>query len=464
MTIQEYFKNDDLACSVWQGKYAQEGETTPNDMHARMAKEFGRIEEKYINDEADVYPKGALSEYAIKRSNLTEERIYSMFKNFNYIVPQGSIMSMLGSNKIGSLSNCLQGDTKVLTRDGFIPIKELAGKEVTIMTKGGSWVTAPFKSYGEQMLYELNLTKGKSDKKTILCTIDHNWFTSRKSGKPILTPTSELKAGKKLHTQLGKGRSGFGISPFGIAHGIYFGDGRHGLIGNSENNAGSIALCGDARALGKYFINPPVETKERICEGGMDRYSNIPNHYAKFPNIRENKAYLYGWLAGYFAADGNIDKKGSCAIHSAKRENIEFIKDICGVLGIYAGEIQQQTVISNLTNRDHTMYKVFIHTNHLTEEFFLLDKHKSRFYQTEKSPAKWEIESVIATGKAEEVFCAEVPDTHSFTIEGNILSGNCFVIGQPQDSYGGILQKDEQLVQLMKRRRSILRSNAGMCW
>ena len=101
------------------------------------------------------------------------------------------------------------------------------------------------------------------------------------------------------------------------------------------------------------------------------------------------------------------------------------------------------------------MYKTFIHTNHLSEDFFLLDKHKSRFYQTEKSPSKWEVESVIATGKADEVFCAEVPETHSFTIEGNILSGNCFVVGQPYDSYGGIMQKDEELAQLMKRRGGV---------
>lgn len=32
---------------------------------------------------------------------------------------------------------------------------------------------------------------------------------------------------------------------------------------------------------------------------------------------------------------------------------------------------------------------------------------------------------------------------------------NCFVIGQPHDSYGGILQKDQELVQLMKRRGGV---------
>jgi ribonucleoside-diphosphate reductase alpha chain len=33
--------------------------------------------------------------------------------------------------------------------------------------------------------------------------------------------------------------------------------------------------------------------------------------------------------------------------------------------------------------------------------------------------------------------------------------GNCFVVGQPVDSYGGILQKDQQLAQIMKRRGGV---------
>lgn len=33
--------------------------------------------------------------------------------------------------------------------------------------------------------------------------------------------------------------------------------------------------------------------------------------------------------------------------------------------------------------------------------------------------------------------------------------GNCFVVGQPEDSYGGIMKKDEELVQIMKRRGGV---------
>lgn len=103
----EYFKGDELAASVWQSKYASEGELTPNDMHKRLAKEFARIENNYeFQKEYSVEQVNALSEYGKNRNELLEEDIYNLFKDFKYIVPQGSIMSQLGVKSIGSLSNC----------------------------------------------------------------------------------------------------------------------------------------------------------------------------------------------------------------------------------------------------------------------------------------------------------------------------------------------------------------------
>ena len=110
MNSKEYFNGDELAASVWEGKYAAGGENNPDDMHRRMAKEFARIEESYLKNNEPIEIVAAkhssLSDYGKSRSFLTEERIYGLFKNFKYIVPQGSIMSMLGVDKIGSLSNC----------------------------------------------------------------------------------------------------------------------------------------------------------------------------------------------------------------------------------------------------------------------------------------------------------------------------------------------------------------------
>jgi len=110
MNSIEYFKGDELAASVWQGKYAAEGENNPDDMHRRMAKEFARIEKQYSDSsepwEIRLVKNENLSRYGKDRKPLVESVIYDLFKDFKYIVPQGSIMSMLGVDKIGSLSNC----------------------------------------------------------------------------------------------------------------------------------------------------------------------------------------------------------------------------------------------------------------------------------------------------------------------------------------------------------------------
>lgn len=107
--LLDYFNNDELAASVWQGKYAQEGEETPDDMHKRLAKEFARVEYKYQEENEESLDYDAmqqLSKYGSERSDLSESSIFNFFKDFKYIIPQGSIMSQLGAKSIGSLSNC----------------------------------------------------------------------------------------------------------------------------------------------------------------------------------------------------------------------------------------------------------------------------------------------------------------------------------------------------------------------
>lgn len=110
----KYFSGDSLAVNVWNDKYKYGNgtpyeERTPDDMHLRMAKEFARIDAVYQIDELKKVVDGDLnlSEYGKTRKDLTVKEIYSLFKDFKYILPQGSVMSQLGNDdQIGSLSNC----------------------------------------------------------------------------------------------------------------------------------------------------------------------------------------------------------------------------------------------------------------------------------------------------------------------------------------------------------------------
>ena len=73
----EYFGGDELATNVFMTKYClrdKKGnfmEKTPDDMHRRLAKEFARMEDKFITR---------------KSNHLTEKEVYSYLKDFKYIV------------------------------------------------------------------------------------------------------------------------------------------------------------------------------------------------------------------------------------------------------------------------------------------------------------------------------------------------------------------------------------------
>ena len=106
-----YFNNDELAATTWINKYALKNnkgeylEKTPDNMHSRMAREFGRMESKFNKK----FSKNeGYSKYGLERKPLTEKSIYNLFKDFKYVIPQGSVMFGLGNNEIvASLSNCI---------------------------------------------------------------------------------------------------------------------------------------------------------------------------------------------------------------------------------------------------------------------------------------------------------------------------------------------------------------------
>ena len=117
-----YFRGDELATSVFLGKYALQDsdgnylELDPNDMHKRLASEFARIESKYPNP-------------------LSYEEIYNLFARFRQVVPQGSPMSGIGNNtKIQSLSNCFVIEAPY---DSYAGILKVDQEQVQIMKRRG---------------------------------------------------------------------------------------------------------------------------------------------------------------------------------------------------------------------------------------------------------------------------------------------------------------------------------------
>ncbi len=153
--LLNYFNGEELPASVWQNKYAEKGEITPNDMHYRMAVEFHEVEKDYQKHE-NPRLKSKLSEYGKNRKNLDLPTIFNLFKDFKYVIPQGSVMSQLGSESIGSLSNCFVIGTPEDSYGGiFQKDEEMAhlmkrrggvGVDISTLRPNGTYVSNAAKS------------------------------------------------------------------------------------------------------------------------------------------------------------------------------------------------------------------------------------------------------------------------------------------------------------------------------
>ncbi|MGX9985677.1 adenosylcobalamin-dependent ribonucleoside-diphosphate reductase [Soonwooa purpurea] len=120
----DYFNGDDLATRVWVNKYALKDsdgnlyETTPDDMHLRIANEIARVEAKYENP-------------------LSAKEIFNLIKNFKYIIPQGSPMTGIGNHfQIASLSNCFVIGNGA-NSDSYGSIMKVDEEQVQLMKRRG---------------------------------------------------------------------------------------------------------------------------------------------------------------------------------------------------------------------------------------------------------------------------------------------------------------------------------------
>jgi len=393
-----------------------------------------------------------------KKAQESAQEMFQRMWDFKFL-PPGRGLWMMGTDfmwsRLGAaLNNCFDGKTEIITRDGVKQIGLLVGTEQELLTTGGKWVKAPIKSFGVQELYKLTLERA-GVQKIIYTTAGHRWFAKdlRKTQTVAIEDTSGVIVKKRQHigykevttvnltehhmmqSVYGSGVNGnVRPSAFGVAHGIAYGDGTTGQ--DSESCGTYLYLCEHKNEeLLEYFPNCPTSfDKEKGVEGAV-RVADLPRFFRRKPSLRESKSYLYGWLAGYFAADGTINTKGNqIYIASSEYDNMLLVRDVCAVLGIGTNSIVQttQTVTHDGIKKKFIGYKIGIMPIHLNEDFFLLSEHKKRFLDhrshRDRPLYKWHVKSVEQTGEFAEVYCPQVPDTQAFALADNILTGNCAFI------------------------------------
>ena len=334
----------------------------------------------------------------------------------------------LGPTPTGAYT-CFRGDTLALTFDGPVPLGDLAGTTARLLTpkgpgraKGGPgrWVDAEVRSFGRQEVMRL-VVENRRRTKELCPTPEHRWFVRRK-GPWREAMTSELRPGDRLVSLRPQSvASRTRPSPFGVAHGATFGDGA--LL----NGRARLPLFGAKdMALLPYFPVPRLSTSDpRVSPPGVV-IEDLPRFFKAPPSLDETTSYLYGWLAGYFAADGRVSRQGAVELYSADVDALEFAELVALRLGIGTLGISGQKR-QGYGDRPSMLFCLRFLARTLDADFFVIPSHRERFeaLALRHGPADWKVVSVETTGKTEEVFCAVVPGTEAFTLEGNILTGNC---------------------------------------
>jgi ribonucleotide reductase alpha subunit len=357
------------------------------------------------------------------------EEAYERAFQFKWL-PPGRSLWMMGSEMVNGrhdgspLYNCFRGDTEIITQEGVRSLKDLAGGTAVILSDNGQWIESPVRSFGVQSLMQVNLVR-QGIRKTIYATAKHRWigYTSSRKQKVADYHTDALRPGTRLKEVFGQGVKNVRPSVFGIAHGFTFGDGRES---QGRRNSNSVSLFGNKDAALMPYFEPGHSRETNAANVPGVEYTDLPNFFKRKPSLLENKSYLYGWLAGYFAADGSVSSDSQVTLSSTNKSNLDFVRELCYLIGIGTYSIRSNARISNLTGDESVLYSVTFMGHTLSEDFFVIPAHRDNFLRHPRSShSYWRVESVEPSDIVEEVFCATVPDKACFTLADNILTGNC---------------------------------------
>lgn len=361
------------------------------------------------------------------------EKLFDLLYNFK-ILPGGRHLWATGVKGASHVANCFAAETPVLTRDGWRPIGSLAGETALVVTDGGAWTEADFHSFGEQELMQVCYGRGGTQEYSVFATADHEWIVLRQDSKRKLVQkrvrTVDLKKDDRLPMVSGR-FNGVYLSPQGVQHGIVFGDGTR-----NEHDT-RVCLIGDSCIeLLKYFPqNRQTEAVWVECQPAVT-VSGLPSSYKDLPDVRENKPYLLGFLAGWIAADGHVKgNKGTVRLFNKSKDVLLRAKDIASVCGIRTTEPYLERRVNPYTGESSELYSISFYGFDSVEKVIVRSDHLQNF-QSGKAPRKartMRVRSVTPTDRKEEVYCAQVPGTHSFVIVGDVLTGNCWASGWTED-------------------------------
>lgn len=350
-----------------------------------------------------------------------------------------------GANYTGSRKDCLTGDTMLVTIDGPIPIRELAGREVELLSTTtdprcgvveSQWVKAPVEAFGFDHTFAVALRR-RGGRITVRTTARHRWPVMDKAGTVRFVTTTEIADGQLRQGDrvpaLTYPASEVVLHPDAVASGIVWGDGsvynRHG----GRTPQAKIELCGP-----KVELRPWVEPHARYWRATAHGEAawGLPARFKELPHVDSAVEILAGFFAGWFATDGHVNPDSVPTLSSSNPVAVSWLRRVAPRLGLTITSVSIQAAGRSGFGSTRDNHQVAFRA--VPDHLLLRDQHRTR-HPGERQWHGWTVESVEPTGLVEEVFCPIVSGRHVVAIDTPtvpLLTGQSMhfeFVGSPQD-------------------------------
>lgn len=312
----------------------------------------------------------------------------------------------LDSYAVG-MHNCYSHDTKFVTSRGVRTFDSFTdGQPVEILNKNGDWEFATVHQYEKQKMYTLEFSAGIT-KKTVTCTRNHRWILSNGD------ITDNIQVGDKLMLTP-TATNDFTVDNTLWCFGFVLGDGCDYFMYSKDksritNSGMNVRLCSDKVEYLDNFLKAGYSIRQHHSNGDITLHTRGNGSYkqnfleSKFWNLLDKNAIASIFL-GYFSADGC---KANNTISTTDGRLAEFIEFAAPLAGFHVWSKREHVKSTNY-KEDVTYY-----------DFQLCVK------QQENKP--WRLDKITA-GSVQVTWCVEAPETHSFTLAGCMVTGNCLSI------------------------------------
>lgn len=293
------------------------------------------------------------------------------------------------------IHNCFSGDTKFVTDGGVKMFAECGdGAKVKVLDMNGDWKTATVKYYGEQHLQTVTF-ESQGIKRSVRCTPNHRWILS--DG----TVTTELKVGDKLvllkQHDVGKTDD---VKVFCYGYAL-----ANGFDYHIDTDSGTAIVISNKE---HRYIEMLKEAGFTVSKENADEDYVVlenRNQAIKQTVLSEYKSYDTHTLEGIFEGLYAASSDSAGVFHTHREVLAQIIRDISAICGYHVIEETQEKTAEDVT------------------------KFSFRFIKEQHDGENW---TVIDVDDSEEglypVWCVEEPTTHSFTLYGGIVTGNCDLV------------------------------------